>query len=125
MEKLSFENDVVSFDLKDGILYGKYKVLEIDIQTARAATLFRQEITAGRKLPAIADISMVKQVTKETRAFFSSAQAGEDLLALALVVNNPVTRTMGNFFLKFHQPQYPFRLFTSLDEANTWIKKMI
>lgn len=125
MENESFENEIVFFELREGILYGKYKVLEIDLAKAKAATIFRHKITGGKKMPAIADLSMVKQVTKETREYFSSAQAGEDLSALALIVNNPVIRTMGNFFLKLHKPQYPFRLFTNLDEATSWIKKSV
>lgn len=125
MEMLSFENDVISFELKEGILYGRYKVMQIDLETAMFATSFRHQITAGRKFPSIADLSMVKRVTKDARSFFSSDQAGEDLLALALVVNNPVTRTMVNFFLKFHQPPYPFRLFSNLEEAAIWINKKI
>lgn len=125
MKNLCLENDQVLFECRGGILYGQYKVAEIDLATAKAATFLRQQITGGHPMPAIADISAVKQVPKDTREFFSSLQAGEDLPALAVVINNPVTRTMGNFFLKFHQPKYPFRLFTSMDEATLWIKQFI
>lgn len=125
MENPSFENDSVLFELKDGILYGYYKVPEIDLTTAQEATIMRQKVIGDRIVPSIADISVVKRVPKETREFFSSPQAGEDLSALAVVVSNPVTRTMGNFFLKFHQPKYPFKLFTSLDEATSWISQFV
>ncbi len=125
MIKTILENDLVSFELKDGILYGKYKVAEIDIETAKIATVFRRQITGDMAIPSIADISLVKTVSKEAREFISSPQAGEDLSALAVIMNNPVARTMGNFFLKFHQPKYPFRFFTDIDEATTWIKQYV
>jgi hypothetical protein len=125
MSNKSFENDLVSFEVREGILYGRYKVAEIDLDMAKLATLFRKQITEGKPMPAIADISVVKQVPKDTREYFSSVQAGEDLAALAVIINNPVTRIMGNFFLKFHQPQYPFRFFTSVDEATNWIKQFV
>ncbi len=32
---------------------------------------------------------------------------------------------MGNFFLKFHQPEYPFRFFTSQEQATLWIKEFV
>ena len=125
MENPSFENEAVLFELKDGILYGYYKVAEIDLATAQEATVIRQKVVGDQVVPSIADISVVKRVPKETREFFSSSQAGADLSALAVVVSNPVTRTMGNFFLKFHQPRYPFRLFTNLDEATVWISQFV
>ena len=125
MENPSFENEAVLFELREGILYGHYKVAEIDLATAQEATLIRQKVLGDRIVPSIADISVVKRVPKETREFFSSSQAGEDLSALAVVISNPVTRTMGNFFLKFHQPKYPFKFFTTLDEATVWIKQYV
>ncbi len=125
MENPSFENEAVLFELREGILYGQYKVAEIDLATAKEATLIRQKVIGDRTVPSIADISMVKRVPKETREYFSSSQAGEDLSAIAVVISNPVTRTMGNFFLKFHQPKYPFKLFTNLDEATVWIKQFV
>ncbi|MEQ9438628.1 MAG: hypothetical protein RIG62_06250 [Cyclobacteriaceae bacterium] len=123
MEKRVFENDYVSFQFHNGILYGKYKVSTIDLATAKIATAFRREITGGKKIPAVADISCVKHVDKSTRSFFSSEEAGEDLLALAVILSNPVTRMMGNFFLKFYQPEYPFRFFTNLEQATIWIEE--
>jgi hypothetical protein len=119
------ENDLVSFEVIEGILYGRYKVTEINLETAKLATSFRKQITEGNPMPAIADISMVKLVPKDTREYFSSAQAGEDISAMAVIINNPVARTIGNFFLKFHQPKYPFRFFTSVDEATNWIKQFV
>jgi len=121
MENQIYENDFVSLQLRNGVLYGKYKVNVINLAIAQDATIFRMQITGGKKIPAIADISSVKHVDKEARIFFSSKEAGKDLLALAVVLNNPVTRMMGNFFVKFYRPEYPFRFFTNSTEATEWI----
>lgn len=123
MENQSFENDCIHFELRDGILFGRYKVFKLDLATAQSATAFRKQVLQGRKMPAVADISSIKHVDKKTRQYVSSPQAGEDLTALAVIINNPVTRMMGNFFVKFHQPEYPFRFFTNVEEATEWIKK--
>ena len=125
MENPSFENDAVLFRLEDGIFYGQYKVAEIDLATAQEATRIRQQMVGNHSIPCIADISVVKRVPRETREFFSSPPAGRDLAALAIVINNPVTRTIGNFFLKFHQPEYPCKMFTDVSEANDWISQFI
>ncbi|SDL81358.1 hypothetical protein SAMN05421823_108176 [Catalinimonas alkaloidigena] len=124
MNDLRLENDTVAFELKDGILYGRYKVEEVSLEIAKTATAFRHQLTGGQPTPAIADISAVKKIPKEAREFFSSGQAGEDLTALAVVISNPVTRTIGNFFLKFHAPKYPFQLFGNVQDATNWIKKI-
>ena len=125
MENPNFENDSVLFKLENGIFYGRYKVEEIDLDTAQEATRIRQQMVGSRSTPCIADISVVKRVPRETREFFSSPPAGRDLAALAIVINNPVTRTIGNFFLKFHQPEYPCKMFTDIDEATGWIGQFI
>ena len=123
MKKETYENEYISFQFYNGILYGKYKTSTITLDIARSATDFRREITGGKKIPAIADISIVKHVDKDTRTFFSSLEAGEDLLALAVILHNPVTRMMGNFFVKFYRPEYPFKFFTNLEEATEWIQE--
>ena len=120
MNTYNFQNDIVEFDIQEGILFGKYKVSKIDLESAKKATVFRKQITEGKKLPSIANISLVKEVTKETREFFSD-EAGDDLSALAVIVSNPVTRMLGNFFLKFHKPKYPFRFFSDDTSAKQWI----
>ncbi|WKN42004.1 DUF7793 family protein [Tunicatimonas pelagia] len=122
MENQIYENDFVSLQFLNQVLYAKYKVPIIDVTIARNATAYRMQVTGGRKIPAIVDISSVKHVDKEARTFFSSLEAGKDLLALAVILNNPVTRMMGNFFVKFYRPEYPFMFFTNLAEASKWIE---
>ena len=123
MENRVYENDYVSLQFRNGILFATYKVSTIDLTIAKIATAYRQQVTGGRKIFAVADISCVKHVDKSTRSFFASEEAGRDLIALAVIISNPVTRTMGNFFLKFHHPEYPFRFFTEMEHATAWIQE--
>ncbi|MEM8965336.1 MAG: hypothetical protein AAGE93_02890 [Bacteroidota bacterium] len=123
MKEQIYENEYITFQFHNGVLHGKYKTPTITLDIAKSATDFRREITRGKKIPAIADISSVKHVDKATRTFFSSSEAGGDLTALAVILNNPVTRMMGNFFVKFYRPEYPFKFFTNLTEATEWIEE--
>ena len=43
--------------------------------------------------------------------------------ALAYLVNNSVSKTAANFFIKINKPPFPFKLFTDEKEAITWLKK--
>lgn len=125
MENPSFESEALLLEIKEGTLYAHYKVAEINLAIAEEATRMRQNVVGDQIIPCIADISLVKRITKEARIFFSSAQAGDGLSAIAVVINNPVTRTIGNFFLKFHQPEYPCKMFTDLSEADQWASQFV
>lgn len=115
-----FHNDVISFQIKDGILFGEYLVEKVDLDAATKATLFRKDVANGRAFPAFADLSKVKDVSREARTYFSQ-EAGEDVKAIALLINNPVTRMMANFFVKFNMPSYPLKFFTNKREAVQWL----
>lgn len=123
MENQIFENDHIRLEIQDDILFAHYKVMKLDLVAAKSATEFRKKVLNGKKIAVIVYISSVKHVDKAARQYISSPQAGEDLHALGVILNNPVTRMMGNFFLKFHQPEYPFRFFSNTEEAMQWIKK--
>ena len=122
MTEQKYNNEVVEMQIKEGILYGTYLTEKVDLERAEYATAFRKKITLHKSYPALVDISAVKEVTREARSYFSQ-EAGDDLTAIAVLVNNPVTRMMVNFFMKFNQPKYPIRFFTNSDEAIVWLGK--
>jgi len=124
METEEYSNDIVSFRVEKGILYGKYLVDKINLEAALKATAFRKKITQGKAYPALADISGVKEVDRDTRSYFSK-EAGEDMKAVAVVMSNPVTKMMANFFMKFNQPEYPIRFFTDQNEAKEWLERFV
>jgi hypothetical protein len=117
-------NGIVTFHIRDGIVFGNYIVEKVELEDAVSATEFRKTITGNRAYPAYADLSGVKEVSREARSYFSK-EAGEDLKAIALIIRNPVTRMMANFFMKFNQPHYPIRFFTSDQDAVKWLKQFV
>lgn len=120
----SYENQIIKIEIEDGILYGTYLSEKLDLEGAIKATEFRREVSKGRVLPALVDVSQFKSVSREARTYFAK-EAGEDLKALAVLVKNPVTRMMVNFFMKFNNPQYPIRFFTSEHEAYSWLLQFV
>ena len=116
-------NDFIYMELKNGILYVKFKKKEIDAALAQKIIEQRLSFVDGQTYPIIVDGSAVKELTKAARETLSSEKANQNTVALAVIVRNPVTRTIANFFLKFQQPRYPFRLFTDLESAQEWLKK--
>lgn len=120
----NYENELLSVTIRDGILYGIYKVEALDLDGAIAATEFRKKISGDRILPALADVSSLKSVSREAREYFAK-EAGEDMKAIAVLIKNPVTRMMVNFFMKFNKPDYPIRFFTARHEAVAWLSQFV
>ena len=116
-------NEDIYMEIKDGLIYAKFKGEKIDQSLAERVVDTRLAFMEDQVLPAIIDISFVKDVTKEAREVLSSKKAGKNIAASAVIVRNPVTRTIANFFFRFQQPDYPFKLFTDPEQAKEWVKK--
>ena len=110
-------------EIKGGLIYAKFKSEQIDRDLAQKIVDLRLSFVDEQMLPALIDGSIVKHLTKEAREVLSSEKANQNIAALAVIVRNPVTRAIANFFLKFQQPRYPFKLFTDAEKAKQWLKK--
>ena len=79
------------------------------------------------KIPAVvlSDIRNISSVTKEHRDYFSSEKASKVIAAGALLISSPLSKVLGNLFLKINKPPYKGKLFTSKTEAMEWLKEII
>jgi hypothetical protein len=75
--------------------------------------------------PMLVDLDNEKTVSKESRGIYSSAETVKYLTAAALLVGNPVSRIMGNFYLGINKAAMPVKMFTKKAEAITWLKGFI
>jgi len=70
----------------------------------------------------IADIRQVKKASKEVRDLLAKHP---DALALAshvaILISSPITKIMGNIFVRFSKPYYPTKLFTNVEQAKEWL----
>jgi len=124
MEGEIYENELLRIKVEEGILHGTYLVEKLDLKGAIQATAFRKQVTKGRSFPALVDVSSFKEVSRETRAYFAK-DAGEDLAAIAVLIKNPVSQMMINFFMRFNSPPYPIRFFTSKEDALRWLSPFV
>jgi hypothetical protein len=60
--------------------------------------------------PVIADICKLRSVTISLRRLMASERAAQKISSLALIVRSPVSRAIGNFFIRFNRPPFPARL---------------
>ena len=63
----------------------------------------------------------MRSQSAEARALLAGPTATAVSLAVALVVESPLSTVLGNFYLGFNRPETPTRLFTSVAEAEDWL----
>ena len=111
----------------DGIL--RYTVVlpnaEITLEDVKEIVVAYRKINRGSVRPVLNDIRNVKSVNRAARVYVTSQEAAGLVSATALLVASPVSRMVGNFFLRVNKPPYPTKLFTSEAKAIEWLKGFI
>ena len=112
---------------KDGILHQEYaKGAELKLQDSRAELkLYQTRFCHEGKRPIVVDLTGIKTVSKESREIYSSEEMGNILSAAALIVGNPVSRIMGNFYMGINRTRMPVRMFTRTTDARKWLKEFL
>lgn len=98
--------------------------LAIDLDIATHCVNSRLRFSKGVSYPLLVSLKGVRSVNKEARDYL--AEDGSRLItAGALLINSPLTKILGNIFLRINNPSSPARLFTDEAEAITWLKKYV
>jgi hypothetical protein len=112
---------------RNGIMHQTYQDLaELIHEDSQAEMeIYEKEYCQEGPHPMLVDITNVKTVSKESRGIYSSEKTAEYLRAAALIVGNPVSRIMGNFYLGINRTAMPVRMFTDAEEAMDWLKTFL
>ena len=108
---------------EEGILISRVKENEYEtLADARqnAAALMKLK-GADATLPLLVDFSKASGQDAETRKFYAE-ESVKWTHRVALLVNSPVARVMGNIYMGLNKPLVPTRLFTDEKEALAWLK---
>lgn len=81
------------------------------------------EIVKNQPLPLLCDLTNVVKMTQECRQHFAGKAHAKVFTKCALIVNSPISKIIGNFFLGANKPIRPTRLFTSIEDGISWLKK--
>lgn len=99
--------------MKDGI--------EMTLEDAREALAATFRVAGGRRSRVLVDSRGLRYQTKEARDEFVGDEAVRVSSRVALVVGSPVSRMIGNFFLRNSTHRTPTRLFTNEAAAIEWL----
>jgi len=107
----------------DGILrVNTFPGLEDTLDDAKQNVAACAKLAAGKRRPILIDMRNLKAQSREVRAYYTGPEGTKLNLAMAILVESPMSRVIGNFFLGFNKMDLPTQLFKSEDEALTWLK---
>jgi hypothetical protein len=110
---------------EDGILEMDFSdTLEIDLKEAKEMVAATATLSGGKKVLVLNIAGSITTATTAARDFAASAEAIQYTLAEAYVVNNLAQKIVGNFYVNFHKPQVPTKIFTNTEEAVNWLKSL-
>lgn len=92
---------------------------------AELIRLATRNVQPGEKLHVLIDMTQSESISPEARAFAAGSQTADYYDSLAIVAGSPATRLVANFFIRFHKPPRPTRIFNTTDEAVKWLKSMM
>jgi len=98
---------------------------EVTLEDAKETMASYLKINQGKRRPLFIDTKTMKSMTRETRQYYSGVEAAKVASVAAIIVGTPVSRVLGNFYIGLSNPHLPSRLFSSEDEALTWLKGYI
>lgn len=112
------------------IIYFKDEILYIEFKedcTVRLSDIdeiinVREEIQKDKKVLVLVDIRNLWQADKDAREKASAPAMIDFNIALAILSNSLPTRILGNFYMKFNQPNVPTKMFNSEEEALEWLR---
>lgn len=107
----------------DGIARTKVKSgAEIFLKDAKENTAVIETFYNGKKFPLLVDIRNIKSISPEAREHFTLKGRESVVKAFALILSSAISRIIGNFFLSFHKPAVPVKLFDREEKALAWLK---
>ena len=97
--------------------------LDVLLEDAVAAFTALAPLTGGRATPLLVDMREVGQLDRAARLEF--ARRYDTVSAVALVVGTPLTRMIGNLFMRMNKPLTPTKMFDKEAPAVEWLIRFL
>ncbi len=124
MDRNTVETSVAMISkVEPGIVRIIYKAdARVTIAEARENVDAVAKVVGGVHSPIFTDIRPISTIDRDSRQYFGGDEAGEVTLATALLVDSPISRVIGNFFIGLNRSQWPVRMFSEESEAMVWLE---
>ena len=119
------KSEFAEIELKDNIVYVVYKDMSI-ITIEEAKIVAKDTVDICNNIPRgliINGTGISIQMNNEARNYFAT---NEDYIyigkAIAIVITNTASMLLAKFYIKYHKPVRPTKIFSKLSEAEDWLK---
>jgi hypothetical protein len=100
------------------------RLKEVDLAIAKQLVADRKAVSAGNtKRPVLVIVGNVVNVNKEANKYYAEEEPYNNILAIALVVDNYVAKVIGNLVFKLKKQPVPIELFNNKEKALNWLDK--
>jgi hypothetical protein len=118
-------NKIAKMQLEDGVFHIVFeRDINMTLECAKDVLRLRLEITEFIDYPLYVDIRGILSIDRNARKYLSSQEGTKNALAAAIHVTNPISKFLGNLFIKVDKPDKPTKLFTDKTNALEWLKKI-
>lgn len=81
------------------------------------------QLANGLRRPFLIDMTDVKSMTHEARAFYAGPEPPVALTAVAILTTSYIGKMVANAFMASRRPVLPTKLFTDQNEAIKWLQQ--
>ena len=112
--------------LPDGIVHTQVQEgADISFDDAKINTQDVIALTAGKPRPLLVDTRLIASISKAARDHFSMRERKPNVNSIAILIQSPLSRIIGNFFMGLNKPTVPTKLFTDQRTAIAWLKTFL
>jgi hypothetical protein len=98
---------------------------EIVLEDAKENSVAVCSLVGPEEFALIVDTRKIKSITKEARDYFSLNGRESRVIAFAILIESPLSRIIGNFFMGLNKPRVPVKLFNKEANAVEWCLNQI
>ena len=120
------ESDYAIFERREHYIYVKHKPdIRVDLDAAKIHAKIILDLCNGYRYPIILDgRDVTANVSHDAREFIAKYEPVNKVRsAQAILVNNTATKLLANFYIKFHTPNHPVKVFSKFEDAEEWVKQ--
>ena len=113
--------------MRNDYLYIRFKDESIvDLAEAKIHAKHCVDLCEGKRTPFVIDgLNVTTNMDDEARQFFADYKPMVNIRkAQAVLVNLMQSKLLTNFFIKYHKPENPIKVFDNLEDALDWIKSL-
>ena len=121
-------NDFTEIELIDGIIFIRYKDMSV-IRLEEAKLIAKDTIKLCNNIPRgfiLNGLGISIQMNNEARNYFANDPKYIEMgKAIAIVINNMASNLLSKFYIKYHKPIVPTKIFSTIEDAEDWIRSLL